>query len=174
MSATDWTPDAPVAGQEGDPDFGGCRVCQYHDPDTGALMYRIEKESTTPPDEAELICIHVSAAYCRRLLVAMKADMGGELGAKGAMLLIRGAAQASDSADHTGVKEAREGFPDPRRPTEHNFEGSKDWRAEHPDLALQPQASGAVIVSERPIPMPKEEAITGAEESSPASVGELF
>ena len=101
MSATDWTPDTPVAGQEGDPDFGTCRVCQYHDPDTGALMYRIEKESTALADEAELICIHVSAAYCRRLLAAMKADMGGELGAKGAMLLIRGAAQASDG-EHTG------------------------------------------------------------------------
>lgn len=94
MSAADWAPDAPVACQEGDPDFGACRVCQYHDAATGALMYRIEKESTTPPDEGELICIHVSAAYCRRLLAAMKADMGGELGAKGAMLLIRGATQA--------------------------------------------------------------------------------
>lgn len=98
MSAADWTPDAPVAGQEGDPDFGACRVCQYQDAATGALMYRIEKESTAPADEAELICIHVSAAYCRRLLAAIKADMGGELGAKGAMLLIRGAITVPEGA----------------------------------------------------------------------------
>lgn len=101
MSTTGWTPDTPVVGQEGDPVFGACRVCQYHDPATGSLMYRIEKESTAPADEAELICIHVSAAYCRRLLAAMKADMGGELWCKGAALLIRGAAQASDG-EHTG------------------------------------------------------------------------
>lgn len=128
MSATDWTPDTPVAGQEGDPDFGTCRVCQYHDPDTGALMYRIEKEATTPNDEAELICTHVSAAYCRRLLAAMKADMGGELGAKGALLLIRGAAQASDGV-HTGVQSSDQpaGHPDPLRPSRHNPEGSPDW-----------------------------------------------
>lgn len=117
MSALSWTPDAPVAGQEGDPDFGACRVCQYHDAATGSLMYRIEKEATTPADEAELICIHVSAAYCRRLLAAMKADMGGELGAKGAMLLIRGATQASDG-EHTGqIREGRAGHPDALRPT---------------------------------------------------------
>lgn len=128
MSATDWTPDTPVAGQEGDPDFGACRVCQYHDPATGSLMYRIEKESTAPVDEAELICIHMSAAYCRRLLAAMKADMSGELGAKGAMLLIRGAAQASDG-EHTGgqAKDRPAGHPDPLRPTRHNPEGSPDW-----------------------------------------------
>lgn len=128
MSATDWTPDAPVAGQEGDPDFGTCRVCQYHDSATGALMYRIEKESTAPADEAELICVHVSAAYCRRLLVAMKADMGGELGAKGAMLLIRGAARASDG-EHTPARSVDwpSGHPDPLRPTRHNPEGGPDW-----------------------------------------------
>ena len=127
MSA-DWTPDAPVAGQEGDPGFGTCRVCQYHDPDTGSLMYRIEKESTAPADEAELICIHVSAAYCRRLLAAMKADMGGELGANGAMLLIRGATQASDG-EHTGGRSVDRpaGHPDPLRPTRYNPEGSPDW-----------------------------------------------
>lgn len=128
MSATDWTPDAPVAGQEGDPDFGTCRVCQYHDPATGALMYRIEKESTAPADEAELICVHVSAAYCRRLLAAMQADMGGELGAKGAMLLIPGAARASDG-EHTPARsvDRPSGHPDPLRPTRHNPEGSPDW-----------------------------------------------
>lgn len=144
MSAADWTPDTPVAGQEGDPDFGACRVCQYHDPGTGALMYRIEKETTTPPDEAELICIHVSAAYCRRLLSAMKADMGGELGAKGAMLLIRGATQPPDG-EHTGpIKETRAGHPDPLRPTRHNPEGSPDWSGQpRPGDAITP-AEGAI------------------------------
>lgn len=128
MSALDWTPDAPVAGQEGDPDHGSCRVSQYHDPDTGALMYRIEKESTAPADEAELICIHVSAAYCRRLLAAIKADMGGELGARGAMLLIRGATLASDSEHTAGQSKDRPaGHPGPPRPTRHNPEGSPDW-----------------------------------------------
>lgn len=138
--STDWTPDTPVAGQEGDPDFGACRVCQYHDAATGALMYRIEKESTTPADEAELICVHVSAAYCRRLLVAMKADMGGELGVKGAMLLIRGATQASDS-EHTGgvAGDRPAGHPNPLRPTRHNPEGSPDWSGQpHPEDAITP------------------------------------
>lgn len=140
MSAPDWTPDAPVAGQEGDPDFGTCRVCQYHDAATGALMYRIEKESTTPTDEAELVCVHVSAAYCRRLLAAMKADMGGELGAKGAMLLIRGATQFSDG-EHTPARSVDRpaGHPDPLRPTRHNPEGSPDWSGQaRPEDAITP------------------------------------
>lgn len=138
MSAADWTPDTPVTGQEGDPDFGACRVCQYYDADTGALMYRIEKESTAPADEAELICTHVSAAYCRRLLAAMKADMGGELGAKGVMLLIRGAAQASDS-ERTAARsvDRPRGHPDPLKPTRHNPEGSPDWSGQpHPGDAI--------------------------------------
>ena len=140
MSATDWTPDTPVAGQEGDPDFGACRVCQYHDPATGSLMYRIEKEATTPADEAELIAIHVSATYCRRLLAAMKADMGGELGAKGAMLLIRGATLASDG-ERTVVqsKDRPAGHPDPLRPTRHNPDGSPDWSGQpSPEDAITP------------------------------------
>lgn len=150
MSATDWTPDTPVAGQEGDPDFGACRVCQYHDPDTGSLMYRIEKESTTPADEAELICIHVSAAYCRRLLVAMKADMGGELGAKGAMLLIRGATQVSDGEHTAGApKDRPAGHPAPLRPTRHNPEGSPDWSG-------QPRPGDAITPSEGAVTPPEE------------------
>lgn len=150
MSATDWTPDTPVAGQEGDPDFGACRVCQYHDPDTGALMYRIEKETATPPDEAELICIHMSAAYCRRLLAAMKADMGGELGAKGAMLLIRGATQASDG-EHTAARSADRpaGHPDPPRPTRYNPGGSPGWSG-------QPRPEDAITVPEGAITPPEE------------------
>lgn len=141
MSAADWTPDAPVAGQEGDPGFGTCRVCQYHDAVTGALMYRIEKESTTPADEAELICIHVSAAYCRRLLAAMKADMGGELGANGCLLLVRGATLTSDG-DHTApIRETRASPPDPLRPTRHNPEGSPDWSGRgRPEDAITPPA----------------------------------
>ncbi len=159
MSAADWTPDTPVAGQEGDPDFGTCRVCQYHDPDTGALMYRIEKESTTPADEAELICIHVSAAYCRRLLAAMKADTGGELGAKGAMLLIQGAAQASDGEHTVGRSADRPaGHPDPLRPTRRNPEGSPDWsglaRPEDaitvPEGAITPPEDGSDSTGELP------------------------
>ena len=150
MSAADWTLDTPVAGQEGDPDFGACRVCQYHDADTGALMYRAEKESTTPPDGAELICIHVSAAYCRRLLAAMKADMGGELGAKGAMLLIRGATRASDGEHTVAQSEDRPaGHPDPLRLTRHNPEGSPDWSG-------QPRPEGAITVPEGAITPPEE------------------
>lgn len=150
MSALGWTPDTPVAGREGDPDYGTCRVCQYHEPATGALMYRIEKESTAPADEAELICIHVSAAYCRRLLVAMKADMGGELGAKGAMLLIRGAAQASDG-EHTAARSADRpaGHPDPLRPTRHNPDGAPDWSG-------QPRPEGAITVPEGAITPPED------------------
>lgn len=149
MSAADWTLDAPVAGQEGDPDYGACRVCQYHDPATGSLMYRIEKETTTPADEAELICIHVSAAYCRRLLAAMKADMGGELGAKGAMLLIRGATQTSDGG-HTALasRDRPAGHPDPLRPTRHNPEGSPDWSGQpRPEDAITP-AEGVITPPE--------------------------
>lgn len=155
--STDWTPDTPVAGQEGDPDFGACRVCQYHDAATGSLMYRIEKETSTLADEAELICIHVSAAYCRRLLVAMKADMGGELGAKGAMLLIRGAAQASDG-DHRVVqsKDRPAGHPDPLRPTRHNPNGSPDWSG-------QPRPEDAITVPEGAITPPEDGSDSTAE-----------
>lgn len=159
MSATDWTPDTPVAGQKGDPDFGVCRVCQYHDPDTGTLMYRIEKESTAPADEAELICIHVSGAYCRRLLAAMKADMGGELGANGCLLLIRGAAQASDG-EHTPARSVDRpaGHPDPLRPTRHNPGGSPDWSGQPrpedaitgPEGAITPPEEGAEPTAELP------------------------
>ena len=152
MSALDWTPDTPVAGQEGDPYFGTYRVCQYHDAATGALMYRIEKESTTPADEAELICVHVSAAYCRRLLAAMKADMGGELGANGCLLLIRGAAQASD-VDHTPPRSVDRpaGHPDPLRSTRYNPEGSPDWSG-------QERPADAITPAKRAITPPEEEA----------------
>lgn len=142
----------PVTGEAGDPDHGACRVCQYHDAATGALMYRIEKEATTPADEAELICIHVSAAYCRRLLAAMKADMGGELGAKGAMLLIRGATQASDG-EHTPARSVDRpaGHPDQLRPTRHNPEGSPDWSGQaRPGDAITPPEGGSDSAGELP------------------------
>lgn len=148
MIATDWTPDTPVTGREGDPDFGTCRVCQYHDAPTGSLMYRIEKESTAPPDEAELICVHVSAAYCRRLLAAMKADMGGEPGAKGAMLLIRGAAWVSDGEHTAQIRETRAGFPDPLRPTRYNPDGSPDWSGQARPLDAITGAIGAITPPE--------------------------
>lgn len=149
----------PVTGEPGDPDFGRARVCMYHDPATGSLMYRIEKESTAPADEAELICVHVSAAYCRRLLAAMKADMGGELGAKGAMLLIRGAAQASDS-EHTAARsvDRPRGHPDPLRPTRYNPERSPDWSGQSrpkdaitvPEGAITPPGDGSDSTAELP------------------------
>ena len=144
MSALDWTPDTPVVGQEGDPDFGTCRVCMYHDPATGSLMYRIEKESTTPADEGHLIAVHVSAAYCRRLLAYIQSQEGGELGASGCLLLIRGATRASDG-DHTApIREARAGHPDPLRPTRHNPEGSPDWSGQaRPEDAVTP-AEGVI------------------------------
>lgn len=150
MSAIDWTPDTPVTGQEGDPDFGACRVCQYHDPVTGALMYRIEKEATAPAGEAELICTRVSASYCRRLLAHMHAELGGELGANGCLLLVRGATQASDGK-HTVVqsKDRPAGHPDPLRPTRHNPEGSPDWSG-------QPRQEDAITVPEGAIAPPED------------------
>lgn len=169
MSAADWTLDTPVAGQEGDPDFGTCRVCQYHDAATGSLMYRIEKESTIPPDEAELICIHVSAAYCRRLLAAIKADMGGELGAKGVLLLIRGGAAQVSDCEHTaggGAKDRPADHPGPLRPTRHNPGGSLNWSGQaRPEDAITP-AEGAIT--------PPECSITGGVDGPKDTTGELF
>ena len=152
--STDWTPDAAVAGQEGDPDFGACRVSQYHDADTGALMYRIEKESTAPADEAELICIHVSAAYCRRLLAYIQSQVGGGLGANGCLLLVRGATQASDSGHTARARETCAVHPDPLRPTRHNPEGSPDWSG-------QPRPEDAITPAEVAITPPEE----GADET---------
>nr|DAO91492.1 MAG TPA: hypothetical protein [Caudoviricetes sp.] len=175
----------PVTGEPGDPEHGACRVCMFHDAPTGALMYRVEKESSLPAEEAELIAIHVNAAYAKRLLSYIQSQEGGELGAKGCMLLVRGATLASDTASHTSSGEVRKGFPDPRRPTSHNPQGSPDWRAEHPDLHPEPQAGDAVIASEHLLPSVDPDAsepmislsrtgvvgaITGGEEEEP----ELF
>lgn len=148
----------PVAGEPGDPDFGRARVCMYHDEPTGSLMYRVEKEGTEPAPEAHLIAIHVSAAYCRRLLAYIQSQECGELGANGCMLLIRGATQVSDG-DHTGVPpEARAGFPDPLRPTRHNHEGSPDWSGQArprdaitpPEGAITPPEEGSDSTGELP------------------------
>ena len=148
----------PVTGEPGDPDYGSCRVCMFHDEPTGSLMYRVEKESSEPADEAELICVHTSAAYCKRLLSFIQSQEGGELGANGCMLLIRGATLAPDGDHGASPQETRKGFPDPRRPTKHNPEGSPDWQAEQSQAAIE----DAVIVSESPAQVPKDGAVTGA------------
>ena len=144
----------PVTGEPGDPDYGSVRICQYHDADTGGLMYRVEKESSELPEEAELIAIHVNAAYCRRLLAYIQSQEGGELGAKGCMLLIRGATlRAQDSGHRRSIRETRESFPDPRRPTKHNPEGSADWQAEQSQEAI----TDAKIVGEHSAQLPQEQ-----------------
>ena len=147
----------PVTGAPGDPDFGRARVCMYHDSATGSLMYRVEKEASDVEPEAHQIAVHVSPAYCKRLLAYIQSQGGGELGAKGYMLLIRGATLASDSASHTLVAEVRAGFPDPLRPTRYNPEGSPDWSG-------QPLPEDAIT--------PPDEAITPPEEDLD-STGEL-
>lgn len=139
----------PVTGEPGDPDFGHARVCMYHDEPTGSLMYRVEKEASDVEPEAHQIAAHVSPAYCKRLLAYIQSQGGGELGAKGYMLLIRGATLASD-CDHSGaILEARAGFPDPLRPTRHNPEGSPDWSG-------QPRPEDAITVVEGAITPPEE------------------
>lgn len=135
MSAADWSVEEPVTGMEGDPDFGSCRVCQYQDADTGALMYRIEKESSPLEGSAELICQHVSAAYCRRLLAAMKQDMGGELKARGALLLIAGVPLPPMPP------ETRRPFPNPDRRTQWSPNGVPDTPSEA-DTPPPPDQSG--------------------------------
>lgn len=148
----------PVTGEPGDPDFGQARVCMYHDEPTGSLMYRVEKEAAEPVPEAHLIAIHVSAAYCRRLLAYVQSQGGGELSANGCLLLVRGAAQAS-GGDHTGpILETRAGFPNPLRPTKHNPEGSPDWSGQArpedaitvPEGAITPPEDGSDSTWELP------------------------
>lgn len=132
----------PVTGVPGGPDHGACRVCMFHDAPTGGLMYRIEKEAAEPAPEAHLIAIHASAAYCRRLLAYIRSQEGGELGANGCLLLIRGAAQASDGEHTAGVpKDRPAGHPDPLRPTRYTPDGSPDWSG-------QPRPEDAITVPE--------------------------
>lgn len=148
----------PVTGEPGDPDFGRARVCMYHDEPTGSLMYRVEKEASDVEPEAHQIAVHVSPAYCKRLLAYIQSQGGGELGAKGYMLLIRGATLASDG-DHSGpILEARAGFPDPLRPTRHNPNGSPDWSGQAcpgdaitpPEGAITPPEEGSDSTAELP------------------------
>jgi len=104
----------PVTGESGDAIHGACRVCEYRDPATGALMYRIEKEAAAPEGGAEMICMHVSAAFGRRVLAQMQKSLGGDLGANGCLLLIRPAEAAQASGgDHKGAPEpSNQGQPD--------------------------------------------------------------
>lgn len=148
----------PVTGEPGDPAHGACRVAQYHDQATGSLMYRVEKETSDVEPEAHQIAVHVSPAYCKRLLAYIQSQVGGELGAKGCMLLVRGATLASD-CDHSGpILEARAGFPDPLRPTRHNPNGSPDWSGQAcpgdaitpPEGAITPPEEGSDPTAELP------------------------
>lgn len=114
-------PLEPVTAAPEDWCYGKCRVSAYEDPETGSLMYRIEKESTAPAPEAYLVCLHMTPAYCRDLLAFIQAQEGGELRAGGCLLLIQGS-RTVPSEPVTGVPEAApEGgsrvFPDPCRDT---------------------------------------------------------
>lgn len=151
-----------VIGQSGDPAHGGCRVAQYHDASTGALMYRVEKESSEPDPAAELIAIHVSARYCLDLLAYMRQELGGDLKAGGAMLLILPDTPPAEPLS----PETRAGFPSPLRPTRHNPEGSPDWAGDTTAEAGTVGADGPVTVFD--------EAITPGEDGPKDTTGELF
>lgn len=114
-------PQEPVTATPEDWCYGKCRVAAYDDPETGTLMYRVEKESTDPVPEAYLVCLHMTPAYCRDLLAFIQAQEGGELRAKGCMLLIPGArtaaSEASTGGAGAGPEECSRVFPDPCRDT---------------------------------------------------------
>ena len=152
----------PVTGEPGDPAHGGCRVAQYRDAGTGALMYRVEKESSEPDPAAELVAIHVSARYCLDLLAYMWQELGGDLKAGGAMLLIIPDTASADPL----LPETRAGFPSPLRPTRYNPEGSPDWSGN-----AAPEADTCRVGD--PI-TPPEEAITPPGSSPEDTTGELF
>lgn len=120
--------------EPGDAGHGACRVCQYQDPGTGALMYRVEKESSPPVDAADLVCMHVSARFARDFLVLLQLEIGGDLGANGCLLLVQPseATRASDG-DHSspapGPAEVRKTFPDPLRPTKYSQKASASTAA---------------------------------------------
>lgn len=160
-----WLDEGPVTGEPGDPAYGACRVCLFRDADTGSFMYRVEKESSLPAEEAELICIHVNAKYCRDLLAFMHEQYpGSELGAKGCLLLVRGEQPgASDSAVTGGHGPGSEGFLAPRRPPKRNPYGSPDWMGEFPDEAPEMPVEDAKPVSETGHSVPPDEADTGVQ-----------
>lgn len=114
-------PQEPVTAGPEDWCYGKCRVAAYEDPSTGALMYRIEKESSDPVPEAYLVCLHMTPAYCRDLLAFIQAQEGGELRANGCMLLIPGgrtvASEASTVVGEVSPKVGGRVFPDPLRST---------------------------------------------------------
>lgn len=152
----------PVTGEPGDPAHGRCRVVQFHDPGTGALMYRVEKESSDPDPAAELIAIHVSARYCKDLLAFMRQEFGGDLKAGGAMLLV-----VQDTVGQEPLPpETRAGFPSPLRSTRHNPEGSPDWSGNATPEFDIPPVDGPIT--------PPREAITGGEDGLSDTTGELF
>lgn len=114
-------PQEPVTATPEDWCYGKCRVAAYDDPETGALMYRVEKESADPVPEAYLVCLHMTPTYCRDLLAFIQAQEGGELRAKGCMLLIHGSRAVASEASTVGGEAAPEEdgrvFNDPCRDT---------------------------------------------------------
>lgn len=151
-----------VIGQPGDPAHGACRVAQYRDAGTGVLMYRAEKETSDPDPAAELIAIHVSAKYCKDLLAYMRQELGGELKAGGAMLLV----MPDTVIPEPLPPEVGAGYPSPLRPTRHNPQGSPDWSGD-----TTPEAG--TVVADGPIAQP-EGAITPPEDTPEDTTGELF
>ena len=151
----------PVTGEGGDPAHGACRVVQYHDAPTGSLMYRVEKESSGPDPAAELIAIRVSARYCLDLLAYMRQELGGDLKAGGAMLLI-----APDTVPREPLPpETRPCFPSPLRPTKHNPDGSPDWTG-------GATSEAGTVFTDASI-APPDKAITGGEDNPGGAAGEL-
>lgn len=114
-------PLEPVTATPEDWCYGKCRVAAYEDPETGSLMYRVEKESTDPAPEAYLVCLHMAPAYCRDLLAFIHEQEGGELRAGGYLILIPGPRTAPREsvtvAPEAVPKEDSRAFPDPCRAT---------------------------------------------------------
>lgn len=114
-------PSEPVTAAPEDWCYGKCRVAAYEDPDTRALMYRVEKESSDPVPEAYLVCLHMTPAYCRDLLAFIQAQEGGEIRANGCLLLIPGSSTVVPEAGTVPPEDGPEGgsrtFPDPCRDT---------------------------------------------------------
>ena len=114
-------PLEPVTAAPDDWGYGKCRVAAYEDPETGSLMYRVEKESVDPTPEAYLVCLHMTPTYCRDLLAFIRAQEGGGLRANGYLLLIpgprMGAPEAVTVASEPAPEEDSRVFPDPCRDT---------------------------------------------------------